>query len=240
VPYIIDFFNVMSYPKILDEDAKKHIGLRNNLSKTFSVFIKSMRNPKLLRTLLNSAIYGGYYKSLKDFIQPFLKSTILTFPFLLMLTDHQKLSVILGVTYFLIFMASAIASRRAETIKSWLGSRKKLINSSLILGAFLGVISGILMNTWAIPLLIIFLFIILLLLENLRKPSAVAEITLIGEATVHTSVLSVLSQLTSIFTALLAIVIGFLADQYNLGVGIIVASLIVIAIYPIVKLRGPE
>jgi hypothetical protein len=206
----------------------------------FSVFIASMKDALLMRTMLNAALYAGYYKSIKDFIQPFLKSSILGFPFLLMLSDHEKLSVVLGLTYFLIFIASAIASRNAEKIKLWIGSRTKLLNTSLLLGAILGVISGLLMNNWLIPLLVISLFIVLLLLENLRKPSAVAEITLIGEATVHTSVLSVLSQLTSIFTALLAIGIGFLTDQYNLGIGIIAASLVVLVIYPFVRLKEAE
>ena len=83
------------------------------------------------------------------------------------------------------------------------------------------------------------LFIVLLLLENLRKPSAVAEITTIGEDEVHTSVLSVMSQLTSIFTAVLVIIIGFIADNYGIGLGITAASIFMLVFYPLARLKSP-
>ena len=238
-PYIIDFFNVMSYPSYLDEHTRKQININARIRETFGLFIKAMKSARLLKTLVNAAIYGGYYKSIKDFIQPFLKSSIIVMPFLLMLSDHQKLSVLLGTTYFLMFMASAIASRNAEKIKRWIGSRTKLLNASLLLGALLGTLSGIMMTYWVLPALIIMLFIILLLLENLRKPSAVAEITTIGQDEVHTSVLSVMSQLTSIFTAVIVIIIGFVADKYGIGLGITAASIIMLIFYPLARLKSP-
>ena len=239
LPYIIDFFNVMSYPKYLDEHTKKDINISSRIHGTFALFIKAMKNRRLLKTLVNAAIYGGYYKSIKDFIQPFLKSTVLVMPFLLMLTDHEKLAVILGLTYFIMFMASAIASRHAEKIKNWFGSRTLLLNGSLLIGTILGILSGIMMTYWVLPIIIILLFIVLLLLENLRKPSAVAEITNIGEDEVHTSVLSVMSQLTSIFAAILVIIIGFVADKYGIGYGITAASVLMLIFYPLARLKSP-
>jgi len=240
LPYIIDFFNVMSYPKYLDEYTKKEINISSRIHGTFALFIRAMKNRRLLKTLVNAAVYGGYYKSIKDFIQPFLKSTVLVMPFLLMLTDHEKLAVILGLTYFIMFMASAIASRHAEKIKDWFGSRTLLLNGSLLIGTILGILSGIMMTYWVLPIIIILLFIVLLLLENLRKPSAVAEITNIGEDEVHTSVLSVMSQLTSIFAAILVIIIGFVADNYGIGYGITAASVLMLIFYPFARLKSPS
>jgi MFS family permease len=238
VPYIIDFFNVMTYPKYLDEHAISRANILTKTRATLMLFVKTIKSRRLLRTLANAAIYGGYYKSIKDFIQPFLKSAILVSPILIMLTDHERLSVILGLTYFLMFMGSAFASRNAEIIKNWLGNRTKLLNVSLLLGTVLGILSGIMMTYWVYPLVIIMLFIVLLLLENLRKPSAVAEITIIGEDEVHTSVLSVMSQFTSIFTAVLVIIIGFIADKYGIGYGISAASLLMLILYPLVRLKS--
>jgi MFS family permease len=237
VPYIIDFFNVMSYPKYLDEQTRKDINIGKTIGETASVFLKAMKSMRLLKTLLNASIYGGFYKSLKDFIQPFLKSSVMIIPFMAIYTDHQKLSVLLGLAYFLIFLASAIASRNAEPIRKWAGSRTKLLNLSLIVGSLLGLLSGIMMTYLVYPILIILMFIVLLLLENLRKPSAVAEITTIGQAEVHASVLSVMSQLTSIFTAIFAIIIGLVADTYNLGWGIAAVGLVMLVIYPIARLK---
>lgn len=237
-PYIADFFNVMSYPDYLDEHTRRQIKISARIRGTFSLFIKTMKSTRLLKTLVNAAIYGGFYKSIKDFIQPFLKSAILVMPFLVMLNDHEKLSVILGLTYFLMFMASAIASRNAEKIKRWFGSRTKLLNASLLIGALLGTLSGIIMTYWLYPIIIIMLFIVLLLIENLRKPIAVAEITTIGQDEVHTSVLSVMSQLTSIFTAVMVITIGFIADNYGIGLGITAVSILMLIFYPLARLKS--
>ena len=240
IPYIVDFFNVLSYPKYLDEHSRKQISISARIRSTFELFIKAMKSSRLLKTLVNAAIYAGYYKSIKDFIQPFLKSSIVVMPFLIVLSDHEKLSVILGLTYFLMFLVSAIASRNAEKIKNWLGSRTKLLNATLLVGAMLGLLSGIMMTYWIYPLIIILLFIVLLLFENLRKPSAVAEITTIGQDEVHTSVLSVMSQLTSIFTAVIVIIIGFIADNYGIGLGITTASIFMLILYPLVRLKSSQ
>jgi MFS family permease len=237
VPYIIDFFNVMSYPKYLDEHVNTRVNIFERTRVTFKVFVKTLKSRRLLRTLTNAAIYGGYYKSLKDFIQPYLKSTILVVPFLMILTDHERLAVILGLTYFLMFMGSAIASRNAEKIKNWVGTRTKLLNTSLLIGILLGVLSGVMMTYLIYPIIVIVLFIVLLLLENLRKPSAIAEITTIGDDEVHTSVLSVMSQLTSIFTAAFAIIIGLVADKYGIGLSITAVGVIMLISYPLVKLK---
>jgi MFS family permease len=238
VPYVVDFFNVMSYPKYLDERINTPVNIFERTRVTFNLFVKTLKSRQLLRTLTNAAIYGGYFKSLKDFIQPFIKSSIVLIPFFPFQNDHQKLSILLGSTYFIMFFASAIASRKAEKIKSLLGTRQKLLNATLITGAVLGIISGYLMSSFVYPTIIILLFIILLLFENLRKPSAVAEITLTSTKEVHASVLSVMSQLTSIFTAAFAIIIGYLADKINLGLGIMTISIIIVFLYPIIRLKA--
>ena len=238
VPYVVDFFIVMSYPKYLDDHTKKDINVKARIIETGRLFINALKNRVLLRTMVNASIYGGYYKSLKDFIQPFIKSSILVIPLMVVLTDHEKLSLLLGVTYFLMFLASAIASRKAEPIKNWVGGRIRLLNITLAIGILLGIISGLMMSYLVYPIIIILMFIVLLLFENLRKPAAVAEITIIGQSEVHTSVLSVVSQLTSIFTASFAIIIGLIADLYSLGWGVFAVSILMVVIYPFVKLKS--
>lgn len=238
VPYIIDFFNVLSYPKYLDESTGKKIKFKQRIVETSLLFIKAIKNWHLLKTLINASIYGGYYKSLKDFIQPFIKASVVAIPFFIVLTDHEKLSVLLGLTYFLIFLASAFASRNAEPIKKWLGGRTKLLNITIIAGIVLGIVSSMMMHFLVYPIIIILMFIVLLLLENLRKPSAVAEITTIGQAEVHASVLSVMSQLTSLFTAFFAVIIGLIADTYSLSWGILAVGLLMLIFYPFVRLKN--
>ncbi|MEN8248593.1 MAG: MFS transporter [Bacteroidota bacterium] len=236
VPYLIDFLNVLAYPKYLDEHTQKNISLKKRIAETTNIFILSVKNTHLLKTLINASIYGGFYKSVKDFIQPFLKSSIMVIPVVFALNDHEKLSILLGLTYFLMFIANGIASRNAEKIKNLFKTRAGVLNTTLLVGAIVGIVSGSMMIYWVYPIIIIAMFILLLLIENLRKPSAVAEITIIGEKEVHASVLSVMSQLTSLFTAGFVLIIGFIADHYDLGWGIIVISLILAISFPITRL----
>ncbi len=236
IPYIVDFFNVLSYPKHLDEHRKQETSFSKRIAEIAAMFAMTIRQPYLLKALLNAAIYSGFYKSLKDFIQPFLKSSIVLIPFFSFHNEHQKLSILLGLTYFFMFLANAIASRKANKVTNLLGSRIRLLNATLITGAVLGVITGFLMSSLIYPLIIILLFIMLLLFENLRKPAAVAEITLTSQEEVHTSVLSVMSQLTSIFTAIFAIIIGYVADRYSLGLGIATVSILILFLFPFTRL----
>ncbi len=239
LPYVVDFFNVLSYPAYLDEQPQKKQPARHKITATGKVFLRALQSRLLLKTLVNASIYGGYYKSLKDFIQPFLKSSVMVVPLFFAFSDHEKLSVLLGLTYFLMFLASAFASRHAEPIKNKIGNPTKLLNITLATGIILGILSGAMMAYLLYPVIIIIMFIFLLLLENLRKPSAVAEITTLGQAEVHASVLSVMSQLTSIFTAVFAVIIGWLADVYGLSWGILAVSLLMLVLYPLVRLPPP-
>ena len=47
-----------------------------------------------------------------------------------------------------------------------------------------------------------------------------------------------MSQLTSIFTAVLVIIIGFVADKYGIGYGITAASLLMLIFYPLARLKS--
>ena len=47
VPYIIDFFNVMSYPKYLDEHTKKDINVKARIIDTGKLFIRALKNKVL-------------------------------------------------------------------------------------------------------------------------------------------------------------------------------------------------
>ncbi len=238
IPYVLDFLNVLSYPAWLDKVAGSSGNYRAKLLATGKTFVNTLKSPALLRALTNASLYGGFYKSLKDFIQPYIKASVIALPVALAWTEHQKMSVMLGVTYFIMFLGSSIASRQAGRVTGRIGSATTLLNITLLAGGVLGLVSGWLMAYLQLPLTVITLFIILLILENLRKPAAVAEITLIGQREVHASVLSVQSQLASLFTAVLALLIGWLADKLGLGYGIMAAAASVLLAYPFIYLSN--
>ncbi len=237
VPYILDFFNVLTYPKYLDKSFKEKLSTKHNIKFISKSFVLSLKNKSLLHSLINSSIYSGYYKALKDFIQPFLKSLIISIPIFLFLSNDEKTALFLAIIYFIIFIANSIVSRRASFIENLFPSQVTFLNFSLIIGIAIGLLSGILMEYFTSPLAVV-LFVIVLSIENGRKPSGVANITDNSNKEVHAGILSVQSQLSSFFAATLMLSIGFLADNFSVGIGITIISSVLLLLYPMLKIKN--
>ena len=186
---------------------------------------------------MNVSIYSGFYKSIKDFIQPFLKTLVIGLPIFIFWDEHKKTAFIVGITYFLIFLSNSYASRNASKFAKLVGSPAKMLNFSLFFGAILGIVTGILMkfsvSFYAVPI-----FLVLLFLENARKPSGVSFITEHSNPDVHTGVLSVTSQFSSVAASLFVLLVGIISDRYGVGIGIAVISALILVLYPFVKVKS--
>jgi len=237
IPYLIDFVNVLSYPKYLDEYERKHISAKDNIKFITNSFIQAFKKKELLHSLINSSIYSGYYKALKDFIQPFLKSLAISIPIFLYLSNEEKIGIFLGLTYFIIFLTNSILSRYSSKIESLFNSQATFLNISLLFGVFVGLMSGILMEYFN-SFFAVVLFVIVLSIENSRKPSGVANITDNCDDNIHAGILSVQSQLASVFAASIMLLIGFFADIFSIGMGIIISSMVILLLYPLMRIKN--
>ena len=173
---------------------------------------------------------------MKDFIQPFLKSLAIAIPIFLYLSNEEKIGIFLGLTYFIIFLTNSILSRYSSKIESLFNSQAAFLNISLLVGVFIGLMSGILMEYYN-SFFAVILFVIVLSIENSRKPSGVANITDNCDDNIHAGILSVQSQLASVFAASIMLLIGFFADLYSVGAGIILSSLVILLFYPLMKVK---
>ena len=236
IPYLVDFANILSYPKYLDEQTSKQLSTKENVKFIATSFAQAFKRKALIHSLINSAIYSGYYKAIKDFIQPFLKSLIISIPMFLYLSNDEKTALFLGLIYFIIFLVNSFVSRRASKIENLFASQTAFLNFTLLLGIIIGLASGVLMEYFNSVFAVI-LFIIVLSIENSRKPSGVANITDNSNDEIHAGILSVQSQLASLFAATIMVSIGFLADTFSLGIGIIMCSLVILLLYPILRIR---
>ncbi|MDA3860258.1 MAG: MFS transporter [Melioribacteraceae bacterium] len=236
IPYLFDFFNVLSYPKYLDEQKTKYLSTKENLKFITTSFIKAFKSKPLLHSLINSSIYSGYYKAIKDFIQPFLKSLIISIPIFLYLSNDEKTALFLGIIYFVIFLVNSFVSRSASKIENLFTTQANFLNFSLFFGVIVGLASGVLMEYFN-SIFAILLFIIVLSIENSRKPSGVSNITDNSEDDIHAGILSVQSQLASLFAAIIMMSIGFLADMFSVGVGIMISSFAILLLYPVIRIK---
>ncbi len=239
LPYLIDFVNVLTYPKYLDEVDRKSVAISESLKETITSFWDIIKRVELVRILVNVSIYSGYYKSIKDFIQPFLKSLIIQLPILLFLTNNQKVGLFLGLIYFFIFLSNSFASRKSAEISNLFSSLSVFQNITLIIGVFVGMVSGLLME-FLPSVFVILLFIAVLFIENTRKPSGVALITEKSDDKVNASIISVSSQLASLFSALFVMAIGLLADFVGVGFAISIMSFTILLSFPCLRLKKIE
>jgi len=80
--------------------------------------------------------------------------------------------------------------------------------------------------------------LIVLIIENIRKPVNMAYIATVNKKEVLTSVLSVESQFKAIFIMVLGPALGILADKYGLGIGIALISIFLLILFPLFKLKS--
>ncbi len=77
-----------------------------------------LREPRLLRGLFNSGSFDAVFKSTKDYLQPIMQYQVLALPILLSFNEDQRVAVIVGSLYFLIYVATSFAARNAPVVCS--------------------------------------------------------------------------------------------------------------------------
>ncbi|MEZ5197057.1 MAG: hypothetical protein R2764_11805 [Bacteroidales bacterium] len=182
--------------------------------------------------MLTFPFFTGYYQALKDYLQPVLNTLALTLPLLLMLEDKQRVSVIVGITYFVIYLLTSYSSRHAGAYSIRFKNLTKPLNITIMGGLLLGGLSGLFYEMNIIFVSVIF-FIGIYIIENLRKPIGIAYVTETIDNRILATVLSAESQAHTLVAAILAPLIGYLADAYGLGYAIMGASGLLIIISPV-------
>ncbi len=236
LPYTLDLFNLLSYPKALDGDLK-HIPFKDIWTQTKSTlrdFGRIFTNPLALRALLNSSFSGGSFKATKDYLQPILESFALALPFLLLASEVQRGAVMIGAVYFVIYLFTSYASRSAANFSEKFSSLGRAINVTFLLGAVLLFLAGFAAGTNLIILSII-TFLAFYALRSLRRPMDVAYISDQIESRVMASGLSAEAQLTTILTAIFAPSLGFLADHFGIGISLAVLGAGLLAVYAFIR-----
>ena len=240
LPYIADFILIASYPNSLDRaegDPPGSLNLKNFFSATWKTLKTAFARPKLRTLLFNSSTFQGTVKSIKDYVQPLLVATLTTGIILDVFgsasTENSHLNsravqVVIGIFYFFMNLLNSAASRNAYRFSERFSARA-MINATFIVMAVSILLTG--GAAWAnASLVIMLLFILINTASNIRRPLLVGGLADIIEQNQRASVLSVESQVTSVFTALGAFLIGFSVDRIGLnwtflGFGVVLLGL---------------
>lgn len=237
LPYIADLLLVLSYPKWLDgEVGKQKYGLRKKFKDVWMAFQLSFRSWIMVKGLSNNAVHSAFYASAKDYIQPLLKTLALSLPIQFFENDAQQGAIVIGLTYFVIYLGTSLLSRRAGKFSKRFSTPSLPLNLTMIAGLTAGLISGFFysLNEVAIS---IFFFVMILFNENLRKPIGIAYIADITDQKAMATMLSVESQLKALFAALFAPSIGLLADRFGLGRGLVIFCTALLLLSPLYLVR---
>jgi MFS family permease len=224
IPYLLNLLLLLSYPGNLNYSGeKKEQRSWSDMKVTFNDFWNMVKRPAVFALITNTAAHSAFQKAIKDYIQPVMVAAIAVLPFLTSLSEKQRNGIFIGVIYFVIYLLTSRASSMAGLVKKKALKPSALITllSGLIAGLLCGVLYGFEYWWWSL-----LFFTIVYLVENFRKPIMTGLVADEVPNGILASVLSAQSQLQTIITVLIALVIGFAADFWGVGVAITTVSLI--------------
>ncbi len=238
IPYFLDMLLIWSYPRYLDGefDTINKKSIREKVTEVWKAIIVSFSKFNLLRIFTSLSLHTGYYKAMKDYIQPVMVSLAITLPWLPLMREKQKSAVVIGVIYFFLYLLTAQTSRSSGRFLMKFTHFSRPMNLTMVTGIVLGLAAGIFyLSHWYV--LSILGFTLIMLNENLRKPIGIAFITGTSNDKAAASVLSIQSQAQSLFAAIMALVIGWGAQLGGPGTGIIFGSSLLALLLPLSLLK---
>jgi MFS family permease len=241
IPYLLNLFLIWSYPKSLDNKSKEihDLHIFELIKNTFMDSLKTLSKPEVVKVLFSSSSVIAFFKSLKDYIQPMISTLALSLSILISLnniSDVQKESIFIGLFYSVIFVITSFSSRYAFKIEQKFKNSANAANLIYLYAGISILLSGVFYN-FEFQTIAIILFLGLYISQNLRRPIMVTYISEKIPEKILATGLSVESQLKTLIIVILSPIIGFLIDTFSLSIGIIICGLIILILYPLIKLR---
>jgi hypothetical protein len=188
-----------------------------NSFKNLSILLK---DKKLAKGLFSSSSFNGVFKSIKDYIQPILEIFIIILIADFALNSNKStqevfLAVLLGILYALFYIISSFSSKNAHKFERQFKSSKKAFD---FIFYFLGII--MLLQAFFIsiesPIMVMVLYLLIYISYNLRRPIVVGYLGDNINKDQRATILSIDSQLRSIFVIILAPLFGFIAETFSI------------------------
>ena len=244
LPYLLDLLNILSYPGYLNHAVKtatqlsaQEGNLVQRLRTVLSSYFRQFAKAAYWRQFFSAASYGGFFKGLKDYFQPMLKALALQLPIFLYLGQKERTSILVGFTYFLLYLLTSYSARNAFRLEARFKHLAKAIDVAYLTGIGITLFAGLALSIgWAFVAAI--LFVGLYLVRNVRRPLIVSYLSETLPSDIMASGLSTMSQMETLIVVIVSPVIGWLVDVFGLGWGIGLTSLLFLALYPLAKLHS--
>src|SRR6056297_1573708 len=208
-PYILNLVNLATYPKEIDREIKQ------KQTQSFS-FLATFKSIDTIQIYLNSSVFDAFFKTAKEYLQPILASLALSLPFLIDFDVEKRTSVVVGICYFFIYILTSYSSKYAYIFVKKTDNTSLALNVTFLTGMVLVLFAGF-FNVFSINLIPVILFLLIFVLQNLRRPLNVSLISDIIPSEKLSTGLSLESQLKTVFIAIFSPILGFLADRIGVG-----------------------
>jgi MFS family permease len=234
IPYVIDFFLIVSYPSYMNEHSIKKGSYWHDFLASFKGLKIVFTDSNLRKGLLSSSIYSGIYKSLKDYIQPIMKLfiTILLLNFAFSGTPTEEdffLTLFLGLTYASFYLISSYSSKKAYFVQKRVKSSKRAMDIIFYIFAIIIFCEAILI--WLeIPLLIIVFYLFIYIFYNLRRPISVDYLGDVIKKEQRATILSVEALIKSSLVIIFAPLFGFIADVFSISTLFLILTAFIIIV----------
>lgn len=221
IPYIINFFLILTYPSNIDLSEKTKNKDDETILRRIKALFKIIKKKSVLTLVSTSAFHTAYLKALKDYIQAIMLGIALLLPNIKDADIDGQNGLVIGVLYFIIYILTAYASQYSSIILKKVPTN--LTRKTLFLGLIFGLSCGIFfiyeMWIWAF-----ISFTLIFIIENIRKPILTAFVADQVPNEILASVYSAQSQLRTLFSAIIAFTFGIFADIWGIGSAFVIVS----------------
>ena len=216
IPYMINIINLLGYPKELDGDSDNSTSIRDMIRYLKEALIISVRQANLRRLIFESMGFEGFFKASKDYLQPILQKASLPLVAALFtnveMTVEQRSVFLIGPIYFLLFILSAAASRKAYLFSSMAGKedRAAWVLWGISLFIFMFLTPAMFYNIYWI---MIAGFVLLYIIQNTWRPVLISRFSAYAQESMGATILSIESQAKSLSTMIIAPLLGLAIDM---------------------------
>ncbi len=225
VPYAVNLANLATYPEVLDshsQEARQPPTLEAVVSQLRAVVSQTMKRTGLRRLVLEAASFEGIFASVKGYLQPLLAviaATSLASSRGAWLPANSSAAArdapLVGLVYFLLFLGSAVASRKAHHVVESLGSEDQAARR--LWWFALGLYAGVAWGAAFLPVLAVGALAALHIVQNVWRPILVSRLDEHSDAQHGATVLSIESQARKLTTLVVAPALGFVIDALEGG-----------------------
>jgi MFS family permease len=226
IPFVLNIFNCLTYPKELDPDIQKNVSVRQMLSFLWTSFQFVKKSTAMKRIFSESMGFEMTHDLGMNYLQPILKQAAIALPLFLSMAGYQRTAILIGIVNVCLHLVSSVASRKAHVLADRVGGEENAARVLwyLNLGCFIGLTVLLIAKLYVVASIC---FICLSILQNFWRPALMSRIDDNSSSEMGTTILSIESQLKSMCVMIGAPIMGYIVDHegfWPLGVfGVMVA-----------------